>query len=134
MRDGHTRPLAARGGDDDFERFLAESRVSLAVLSGPAAGMEHELDSPRVSLGRGPGVDLVFPDPAMSREHACVEWARGGLRVRDLGSTNGVLVDGARVAAGELAHGSRFQLGEHVFQLVVEKRPREPRTYVLPDA
>jgi pSer/pThr/pTyr-binding forkhead associated (FHA) protein len=134
MRDGFTRPLAARGREGDFERFLAESRVSLAVLSGPASGMEYPLERPRVSLGRGPGVDLAFPDPAMSREHACVEWAQGGFRVRDLGSTNGVLVEGARVAARELAHGDRFQLGEHLFQLVVEKRPREPRTYVLPDA
>jgi len=134
MRDGRTRRLAASGRDAAFDRFLAESRAALAVLEGPAAGMEYPIESPSVSLGRGPGVDLAFPDPAMSKQHACIEWAAGRLRLRDLGSTNGVIVAGERVAARELAHGDRFQLGEHVFQLVVEKRRREPRTYLIPDA
>jgi len=37
------------------------------------------------------------------------------------------------VQVAELEHGDRFQLGEHVFQLVLERRRREPRAYVLPD-
>ena len=47
---------------------------------------------------------------------------------------NGVQVNGAPVQVAELEHGDRFQLGEHVFQLVLERRRREPRAYLLPDA
>ena len=134
MRDGLTRRLAASDRDDGFTRFLAESRASLVVLEGGVAGAEHEIECPRTTLGRGPGVDLAFADPAMSKVHACVEWASDGLRLRDLGSMNGVRVNGAAIQVAELKHGDHFQLGEHVFQLVLEKRRREPRAYLLPDA
>jgi pSer/pThr/pTyr-binding forkhead associated (FHA) protein len=133
MRDGLTRKLSARERDDGFETFLAEFRASIVVVEGPASGMEYEVESPRVSLGRGPGVDLAFPDPSMSKVHAEVEWSAGRLRLRDLGSMNGVRVNGAAAQVADLKHGDRFALGEHVFRLVLEQRQREPRTYVLPD-
>jgi pSer/pThr/pTyr-binding forkhead associated (FHA) protein len=133
MRDGRTRKLAAGERGLQFTRFLAENRAVVVVLEGAAAGSEHEIERPRTTLGRGPGVDLVFPDPSMSKQHACLEWAGGALRLGDLGSTNGVRVNGAVIVVAELKHGDRFQLGEHVFQLVLERRRREPRTYVLPD-
>ena len=133
MRDGRTRKLAAGERQLEFTRFLAESRAVVVVLEGSAAGSEHEIEGPRTTLGRGPGVDLAFPDPSMSKKHACLEWAGGGLRLGDLGSTNGVRVNGALIVVAELKHGDRFQLGEHVFQLVLERRRKEPRTYVLPD-
>lgn len=134
MRDGLTRKLEIGERNSDFARFLAEFRACLVVVEGGVAGSEHEIDRPRTSLGRGPAVDLVFPDPAMSKEHASLEWAGGALRLRDLGSMNGIRVNGAEVQVADLKHGDRFQLGEHVFQLVLEQRRREPRTYVLPDA
>jgi pSer/pThr/pTyr-binding forkhead associated (FHA) protein len=134
MRDGRTRKLAIGERDPGFTRFLAEFRASLVVVEGGIAGSEHEIDRPYISLGRGPGVDLAFQDPAMSKEHACLEWAGGALRLRDLGSMNGIRVNGAEIQVTDLKHGDRFQLGEHVFQLVLEQRRREPRTYVLPDA
>ena len=134
MRDGLTRKLAAGERDTDMTRFLAEFRAVIVVLEGGVVGAEHEIESPRVSLGRGPGVDLAFPDPAMSKQHACVEWAGSQLRLRDLGSMNGVRVNGAQAQVADLKHGDRFQLGGHLFQLVLEQRRREPRAYVLPDA
>ena len=134
MRDGLTRKIAVGERDAGFTRFLADVRASLVVLEGGVAGAEHEIERPRTSLGRGPGVDLAFPDPAMSKEHACLEWADGGLRLRDLGSMNGIRVNGAEVQVSDLKHGDRFQLGAHVFQLVLEQRRREPRAYVLPDS
>jgi pSer/pThr/pTyr-binding forkhead associated (FHA) protein len=123
MRDGLTRKLAASDRNAGFTRFLAEVRASLVVLEGGVVGAEHEIERPSTLLGRGPEVDLAFADPAMSKEHACLEWSDGSLRLRDLGSMNGVSLNGAPV-----------QLGEHVFQLVLEQRRREPRAYVLPDA
>ena len=134
MRDGLTRKLAIGERDGGFTRFLAEFRASLVVLEGGVAGAEHEIERPLTSIGRGPGVDLAFPDAAMSREHARLEWGNGLLRLRDLGSMNGIRVNGAPVQAADLKHGDRFQLGEHVFQLVLEQRRREPRAYLLPDA
>jgi pSer/pThr/pTyr-binding forkhead associated (FHA) protein len=134
MRDGRTRKLAVGERQPEFTRFLAETRAVIVVLEGPAAGSEYEIESPLVTIGRGPGVDLAFADAAMSKQHAAIEWSMGALRLRDLGSMNGVRVNGAAVQVADLKHGDRFQLGEHAFQLVLEPRRREPRAYVLPDA
>jgi pSer/pThr/pTyr-binding forkhead associated (FHA) protein len=97
-------------------------------------GSEHMLERPCISLGRGPGSDLSFDDDAMSRVHAALEFADGGFRIRDLGSTNGVLLNGGELEVGELKNGDRFQLGRHLFQFLLEKRHREPKTYLLPEA
>ena len=133
MRDGFTRKLEVGERNRGFADFLAAFSPMLVVLSGELAGAEHAIDRPDLSVGRGPGVDLCFEDAAMSREHAAFEFAGGGIRIRDLGSTNGVRVNGAAVPAADLKNGDRIQLGEHHFQFVLEKRRREPRTYVLPD-
>jgi hypothetical protein len=46
---------------------------------------------------------------------------------------NGILINGSEAKAADLKNGDRFQLGEHVFQFVLEKRPKRPKTYVLSD-
>ena len=133
MGESFTRRLPVAPKDGFFE-FHARCRSSLVMVTGGAAGNEYPIERPRVSLGRGPGVDLEFNDGAMSREHCVIEFAGEGFRVRDLGSTNGTRVNSGSVQSADLKNGDRLELGEHVFQLVLEERPREPRTYVVPDA
>ena len=134
MRDGETRKLAASERNGGFDAFRDRWEASLVIVAGGAEGDEVTLDRPCVTLGRGPGVDSAFPDDAMSREHAAVEFSEEGFRVRDLGSTNGTMLNGSTVGAADLAHGDRIQVGQHVFQLVLEKRERSPRTYLIPES
>src|SRR5262245_20330825 len=49
-------------------------------------------------IGRAPQCDIFLPHPSVSRRHALLEKEGGGLRLRDLGSVNGVLVGGRPVA------------------------------------
>ncbi len=128
MRDGRTvkRRAAAASPDPDWE-------ATLVVIEGTVAGREHPLEGPRVVLGRGPGVELGFDDPEMSQRHAALELAGSGLRVIDLGSTNGTRVNGEPVTAHAVEHGDRIAIGRHVLQLVLEKRDAPPRTWTLPD-
>lgn len=134
MRDGHTRKLEVGDLDTSFEEFSGQWRATVVVISGAAAGTEYEIDAPQVSIGRGPEASWRFDDDTLSKEHAALEFAGGGLRLRDLGSRNGTRLNGAEVMTGDLKNGDRFQLGELVFQFVLEQRPRRPRTYVIPDA
>ena len=134
MVDTYTRKLETTPRDQSFPDFLASHRAAIVVLSGNTAGSEFILDQPKVSLGRGPNADLTFDDSAMSREHVVFEFSDGGFRIRDLGSMNGTQVNGEVIQVGDLDHGDRFQVGEHVFQFLVENREPEPKTYVLPDA
>ena len=55
------------------------------------------------TLGRSRTCDVVLDDPNVSRQHAEVRPRGGGWFVADLGSTNGVAVNGARDRAGARA-------------------------------
>lgn len=73
----------------------------------------YPLSRARVRVGRGRTNELVLHDPSVSREHAeLVPTADGrGWRVRDLGSTNGVAVNGAKVQDQALALGDTITFG-----------------------
>jgi len=133
MADIHTRKLETTPRDLSFPEFLANHRAVIVVLSGNAAGSEFVLDQPKVSVGRGTESDLTFDDSTMSREHVVIEFSDGGFRIRDQGSMNGTQLNGETIQVGNLDHGDRFQIGEHVFQFVLVRREREPKTYVIQD-
>jgi pSer/pThr/pTyr-binding forkhead associated (FHA) protein len=125
MKDGLTRKLAkheaARGPG-----FLATHSAAIVFASGPLGGSEVALEKDRLTLGRGTGVDVMLDDESVSSQHASLELAGSGFRVRDLGSTNGVRVNGCRVMAWDLKHGDRLQIGSLLFRYRVEARKAKP--------
>jgi pSer/pThr/pTyr-binding forkhead associated (FHA) protein len=62
-------------------------------------------------IGRGPGCDVALPDETVSRRHARLVFRDGGWIVQDLGSCNGVTVNGVRVGRCQLRPGDRVGLG-----------------------
>jgi pSer/pThr/pTyr-binding forkhead associated (FHA) protein len=85
--------------------------VHLDIVGGPAAGTAHAIDG-TVTVGRGRSADLIIDDPTVSREHASVSVQGMTLVIQDMGSSNGVLVNGARIEdARRLGAGDRIQLG-----------------------
>ena len=133
MRDGFTQRVEVAQQDGPFEEFMAKWQATIVILSGDEAGSEHNVEKPNVSMGRGPDTDLAFDDSSMSREHAALEFVGGGIRLRDLGSLNGITVNGSEVKTAELKNGDRFKLGDHEFQFVLQKRPKRTKTYVVDD-
>ena len=69
------------------------------------------LDHLPFTIGRRSGHDLVLPDGRVSRDHAVVEAASGGYRLRDLGSRNGTLLNGEPIAEADLSDGDRLAIG-----------------------
>ena len=135
MRDGQTRKLETIPAEGDlFAEYAKSWKVCVVTLSGHAAGSEYLLQERQVGVGRGPENPISIDDQAMSKAHAVFEFSDNGYRIRDLGSMNGTLLNGSEIRVAELKHGDRIQMGEHTFQLVLEKREARPRTYVLPDA
>lgn len=134
MRDGYTRklPRAARA-KPSFEEHRRRWQSSLVIVSGGPEGTEFVLEQAQTTLGRGPDVDLCFDDQTLSRQHLAIEFTGKGFRARDLGSMNGMLVNGSEVRVADLSSGDRLQIGQLELQLVVEKRETPTRTYVLPD-
>ncbi len=73
----------------------------------------YPLTRSQTRIGRGQGADIQVDDSGVSRAHAEIVL---GLPVviRDLGSTNGTLVDGRKVTEAPLHNGSRIQVGSTV--------------------
>ncbi len=84
----------------------AGSVVHLAVVGGPDCGRSRPLTPPGLAVGRAVGGGLAVDDEALSRVHARVRVGPSGVRVEDLGSTNGVVVDGRRVHGATAVDGS----------------------------
>jgi len=92
--------------------------VAPAVAPSPkrarllAAGMSIDVAAAGTVLGRSSECDVRLEDPNASRQHARISAVDGDWKLEDLGSTNGVLVNGARVAGSTpLRSGDRIQLG-----------------------
>jgi pSer/pThr/pTyr-binding forkhead associated (FHA) protein len=74
-------------------------------------GRRYQLTGPVTVLGRGSDADVVLDDPGVSRRHAEIRVDDGDVVVRDLGSTNGTLVDGQRTPSARLSDGSTITVG-----------------------
>jgi sigma-54 dependent transcriptional regulator, acetoin dehydrogenase operon transcriptional activator AcoR len=73
----------------------------------------------RIVIGREQGiVDLELQVPAVSRKHAEIGWANGAYHVRDLGSRNGVIVNGRRVQGVALDDCDELRIGDAIFKFV----------------
>ena len=72
----------------------------------------------RLVIGREPGVELELDVPAVSRKHAEIGWANGAYHVRDLGSRNGVIVNGRRVQGAALDDCDELRIGDAIFKFV----------------
>jgi S1-C subfamily serine protease len=95
--------------------------VWLEVLSGEDAGRVLEVDRPLV-LGRVQGADLVIRDARASRRHAALAPEGDGLRLRDLDSANGTLVDGEPARDALVRPGQEIRIGA-VRIAVLENEP-----------
>jgi two-component system, NtrC family, response regulator GlrR len=92
----------------------AVRRFLLTVVEGPGSGTVWDSVSDACSIGSHPSNDVNLDDPTVSRFHCEIRVGPKGARVKDLDSTNGVLVDGVQVAEGYLRGGSLLRLGRAV--------------------
>ncbi|MDN5762976.1 MAG: FHA domain-containing protein, partial [Microlunatus sp.] len=78
-------------------------------------GVRHPLEPPGFNIGRGTDADLRINDPGISRLHAeiRVHEHAGALaaEILDLGSTNGISVNGHKVQRAPLDAGTRIEIG-----------------------
>jgi DNA-binding NtrC family response regulator len=115
--------LAAGGG-----RFLDLPRCLLVVLNGAQRGLERVIDGDVFRVGKNPDNDLVLQDETVSRVHCEIARDRKGYLLRDLGSTNGTLLDGAEIKEAWLKPGAVITVGK----VELKVRPWNERIEILP--
>jgi len=77
---------------------------------------ELTADHPYV-VGRAVTSDIPIFDPTISRRHAELRVTQAGVTVKDLGSSNGTFINGARITEGQLAANDSVTFGKVVFQV-----------------
>jgi hypothetical protein len=98
------------------DRSVTDTAVRRANVILEVNGMKHPLDPPGIVIGRGTEADLRINDPGVSRRHAEIrvhadERTGTDVSVVDLGSTNGMLVNGSKVQQATLGDGSTVKIG-----------------------
>lgn len=101
----HADPVWRRKGE------AADVRPKLKGMAGAVAGVEFELDKPKILVGRIPPADLLLEDDSVSRRHAKIVRSGGRFWVIELGSANGTFVNGDRVSEAELSPGDVVRFG-----------------------
>ncbi|MCC7537811.1 MAG: sigma 54-interacting transcriptional regulator [Deltaproteobacteria bacterium] len=97
------------------ESFVRGFRLQL--LEGAQGGpTTWEPASDRCTIGSNERNDVVLADRTVSRFHAEIRLDERGARIRDLGSTNGTLLDGVPVVEAWLREGSVLRLGDSVLR------------------
>jgi hypothetical protein len=103
---GHTMVYSPDREARPLEPVL-DRRQGLLVTEG----RRHVLSGERVAVGRSRECDVVVSDPNVSRRHIELRRGERGWAAVDLGSTNGMKVNGRRLSHAELEHGDRITIG-----------------------
>lgn len=115
------RKLAAgrSGGGQQVvqEQFYdGPDRGKLHVLGGPYAGEVFPLIDDVTTIGSMKGNTIVLEDGSVSRRHCAIKIDQMRYEIADMGSTNGTLVNGARVHKVFLKDGDRIAVGSTEIQ------------------
>jgi len=79
------------------------------------------ISRPVILIGRHPECDVRIDSPQVSRRHCCVALAYDRMVIRDLGSTNGVRVNGRVIAEMQLRHGDEVAIAQFLYRLEAPK-------------
>ena len=96
--------------------------MKLRYENGDNTGKELDIPSRGLSIGRYSGCDLQIDEDGISRKHCFIKKVRDNYVLEDLGSTNGVKLNGEKIDhKASLEENDVFQVGPYRFKLVAEK-------------
>lgn len=98
----------------------------VAARTGPSPGQRIALGD-RLRIGRAREAELSLQTPHVSRFHCGVFRELDRWWIRDLGSENGIRVDGERTLEEELKHGTLIEVGRgYLYEFLAHERGAEP--------
>ncbi|HWZ87679.1 MAG TPA: FHA domain-containing protein, partial [Polyangiaceae bacterium] len=91
-------------------RLVEQHKTRLEVTRGPDVGLSLEIVGNSARIGTAPENDLVLSDQTVSRQHCEIVPTPNGVRLRDEGSTNGVVVGALWVRDATFAGQTQIEL------------------------
>jgi diguanylate cyclase (GGDEF)-like protein len=112
---GSEKTMIITEKDEPAER-VTSMEPYLIQISGRETGQMHNLTGRTVKIGRDPAAEIPVDDPHVSRNHAEIVYeSPDRIVIRDLGSTNGVFVNGTRISEQALVDGDKVLIGIRVY-------------------
>lgn len=105
------------GGERRKARLIC---LDTSLVEGTPKELVIPLVDGQQTVGRSEECTFPIPSRRLSRQHARVFSGPGGWCVEDLNSTNGVHVDGAKIASAVLTHGQEVRFGPVPFRFEIE--------------
>ena len=93
---------------------------ALAATTAVGAMAQDFPNKPIMLIGRQEECDIQLNSRKISRKHCCIAQVNNYLVVRDLGSTNGVRINGVRAQEGTLRAGDELTIGNHRYQVSLD--------------
>ena len=90
-------------------------KTRLVSYRGGKIDLAFPIQGARVTIGREADNLVQLPHEKVSKHHAVILPAKDGWEIKDLQSTNGVLVNGKQVPSAELKDGDRVKIGPFEF-------------------
>ncbi len=119
--EGHTMVYKAAPPQEEAAP-VRQAPPSLTRAVVETGGRRQVIDGPRATIGRSDDVECVLRDPNVSRRHAELrQGPNGEWEIADLGSTNGVKVNGRRTTSARLREGDQVTVGTTTFRFGVER-------------
>ncbi len=109
-----------RATSDPTQKIPVRYRASIVILRGHAEGMEYPLTGVTTIIGRDKTADIVVKDSLVSRQHAAIVYTDAGFVVKDLGSTNGTILNGKTVGQSPIANRDKVSIGDTTIQFILE--------------
>lgn len=129
------RTTESRDASDPTSGASRLGAYRITVVEGPDRGATIDIDASapsRVLVGTGAACELRLTDPQVSRRHAAADPTARGLRLTDLGSTNGTRVNQLAIESALLEGGEVVRIGRTSMRVDVLQAARE--LHVSPSA
>lgn len=100
---------AGGGGGGGAAPYVGPAEIQFK--SGPLSGRTYPLERDVTTVGSVDGNSVILQDTGVSRKHVGIRKVDGGYELADLGSTNGVFVNGEKTARRRLVAGDVIRIG-----------------------
>jgi len=105
-------------------------QVNVVLVKRSGKQKSFSLPSNVTVIGRRHDCDLRIPLSSVSKRHCQVSYDQGVLKVRDLGSRNGTLLNGKKIKEAQVKAGDYVEVGPLKFVFQIDGQPKD---IVLPD-
>jgi len=94
-----------------------EGIIPILIVDSGDFRKTFELTKKTITIGRAENSNIIIPDTTVSGNHAEIYFENGSFYIKDLESTNGIIIENKKIKLQQLNSGDKFKLGNVLFKL-----------------